>query len=249
MDTFPLGSRFLEALRLAHEWHTGQYRKGTGTAYVSHLLGVASVALEYGATEDEAIAALLHDALEDGPENLQPVREERAEMRETLQRWIADAFGPAVTALVVGATETTPLVDGRKAPWAERKGAYLRRLVDGEHPESASALLVSASDKLHNARSILGDVLAAGPGPHSRAAFFSRFTQGLEGTLQYYRLLVDAYRAAPGARGHARLGQLVDELDRTVTALEAACGVRAEDVRSWAPLRAVISVPPRIKTP
>ncbi|WP_369850422.1 HD domain-containing protein [Deinococcus sp. RM] len=76
MPDFPLTERFLHALARAHHWHAGQYRKvpegDTPTVpYLSHLLGVASIALEFGATEGEAIAALLHDALEDGPENIQ----------------------------------------------------------------------------------------------------------------------------------------------------------------------------------
>ncbi|GAA5514936.1 hypothetical protein Dcar01_03700 [Deinococcus carri] len=226
MSDFPLTHRFTEALHLAHVWHTGQYRKGTGTPYVSHLLGVASVALEFGANEDEAIAALLHDALEDGPEYT-------GLDASHLWQEIADTFGEDVARLVEGATDATPQAGEPKAPWVDRKTQYLGRLAH----EDASSLLVSASDKLHNARSILTDVLTAGETAEARAAFFTRFNQGQQGTLQYYRLLVDAYRASAGAKDRPRLQALFAELDRTVSALETACGVTAETVRDFPPLR------------
>ncbi|GGK95518.1 HD domain-containing protein [Deinococcus radiotolerans] len=242
MSDFPLTGRFLHALERAHHWHAGQYRKvpkdETATVpYLSHLLGVASIALEFGASEDEAIAALLHDALEDGPENIQTDVARRGETREELRRVIRQEFGEQVEKLVSGATEETALVEGKKAPWSERKIAYLRRLIDTEHVEGAASLLVSASDKLHNARAILADVLAFGDSPESRVAFFERFSAGQEGTLQYYRLLVSAYRHAPGAQGRPRLQALFAELDRTVTALEQACGAHEEKVIAAAPLK------------
>ncbi|MFB9990704.1 HD domain-containing protein [Deinococcus oregonensis] len=230
---FPLTDDFAHALQLAHKWHLGQLRKGTATPYVSHLLGVASVALEFGATEAEAIAALLHDALEDGPENLTSNKNERVDVRKDLEAQILAAFGEEVAHLVRGATEETPLVDGEKAPWSERKLTYLAKL---DH-EGASSLLVSASDKLHNARTILTDVLTEGATPEEREAFFGRFSHGREGTLQSYRLLADAYRKAPGAQGRPRLQALFAELERTVAALETACGVTAEEVRGYTLLR------------
>ncbi|AWT36759.1 hypothetical protein GCM10008956_34250 [Deinococcus arenae] len=254
MSDFPLTDRFLHALERAHRWHAGQYRKvpegETPTVpYLSHLLGVASVALEFGASEDEAIAALLHDALEDGPENIQTDVARRGEAREDLRRLIRQEFGEQVEQLVPGATEETALVAGKKAPWPERKMAYLRRLIDTEHVEGAASLLVSASDKLHNARAILADVLAFGDSPEGRVAFFDRFNAGQEGTLQYYRLLVWAYRRAPGAQGRPRLQALFAELDRTVAALEQACGVRAEDVVAAAPLRPFVERHLRVTHP
>ena len=234
---FPLTDRFAEAFNLAHQWHTGQYRKGTRIPYVSHLMGVASVALEFGASEDEAIAALLHDVLEDGPENLEADQSKRPAKRQALEDEIRAVFGEEVARLVLGATEETPLVNGKKAPWEQRKSEYLHKLVDHEHVEDASALLVSASDKLHNARSILTDVLTAGDTAEARAAFFERFKQGQQGTLQYYRLLVRAYRVAPGATGHARLLDLIAELNRTVAALEQACGVDQASVAEYGLLK------------
>ncbi|UQN07323.1 HD domain-containing protein [Deinococcus sp. QL22] len=231
--TFPLTEKFTEALQLAHKWHFGQNRKGTQTPYLSHLLGVASVALEFGATEAEAIAALLHDALEDGPENLTADKNDREKVRKDLETQIQAKFGAEVAALVRGATEETPLVNGQKPPWAERKLDYLAKLGH----EGASSLLVSAADKLHNARTILTDVLTEGTTPEAREAFFSRFSQGREGTLQYYRLLADAYRQAEGAAGRLRLQALFAELERTVSALEVACGVTPDEVRGYALLR------------
>lgn len=230
---FPLTDRFAQAFNLAHQWHIGQYRKGTGIPYVSHLMGVASVALEFGASEDEAMAALLHDSLEDGPENLEADQGKRPAKRQALEDEIRAVFGEEVARLVLRATEETPLVNGKKAPWEQRKSEYLRKLVNREHVEDASALLISASDKLHNARSILTDVLTAGDTAEARAAFFDRFNEGQHGTLQYYRLLVRAYRLAPGAAGHARLLDLIAELDRTVTALETACGVDQKTVAEY----------------
>ncbi len=119
MTAFPLTDRFVQALHLAHQWHHGQYRKGTAVPYVSHLLGVASIALEFGASEDEAIAALLHDALEDGP---QYTGKNASELRTE----IASLFGEAAACLVEGATDATPKAGEKKAPWVERKTTYLR---------------------------------------------------------------------------------------------------------------------------
>lgn len=224
---FPLTDRFTEALNLAVLWHHGQYRKvapgeQATLPYISHLLGVASVAMEFGATEDEAIAALLHDALEDGPEN---TGRDAAELRQE----ILERFGPAVEELVVDATDAMPSAGEEKAPWPERKRAYLDRLPH----KPASSLLVSASDKLYNARTIVVDVL--GQPAAERPAYFDRFRQGQLGTLQYYRLLADTYQAVQGeeVNDRPRLQLLFAELDRTVSALEAACGLEPEAVRTY----------------
>ena len=224
MNPFPLTQRFSDALLLAHQWHAGQYRKGTSIPYISHILGVASVALEFGANEQQAIAALLHDALEDGPTN---THRNASDLREDIER----QFGPEVARMVDGATDATPNAGEQKAPWPERKETYLRHLADVD----AASLLVSAADKLHNARTILTDVLTA---PEAeRDSFFTRFNQGKAGTLQYYRLLADAYRAAPAGADHPRLQALFDELNRTIVALETACHVSSEEVRQYPLLR------------
>ena len=163
-----LSSRFTEALTYATKLHSNQVRKGSGVPYIAHLLGVTSIALEYGANEDEAIAALLHDAIED-----QGGEATRAEIRRR--------FGDTVTEIVDGCTdaETIP-----KPPWRERKEAYIAHIFNA----SSSELLVSCADKLHNARSILNDYRVLGE------AVWERFKGGKEGTLWYYRSLVEAFR-------------------------------------------------------
>jgi (p)ppGpp synthase/HD superfamily hydrolase len=183
----PLSPSFDQALQYAVLVHAGQLRKGTAIPYVAHLLGVAAIALEYGATEDEAIAALLHDAVEDagGRGRLDDIR-----LR----------FGPAVADIVQGCTDadTKP-----KPPWRQRKEAYIAHVATA----SASVRLVSAADKLHNARAILRDFRQHGH------ALWTRFNGGQEGTLWYYRALVNAFR-------QAGTSELVEDLDRELTALE-----------------------------
>ena len=182
-----LSARFEEALPFAARLHRDQVRKGTGIPYVSHLLGVAGIVLEHGGTEDEAIAALLHDAVEDqgGAPTLETIRQR---------------FGDAVAAIVSGCTDTdeTP-----KPPWRKRKDEYVAHLASA----SPSVRLVSAADKLHNARTILADHRRHGD------AVWSRFSGGKDGTLWYYRALVEAFRSH-GAT------PLVEELDRVVSDLE-----------------------------
>jgi (p)ppGpp synthase/HD superfamily hydrolase len=182
-----LSARFEEALILAVRWHAGQVRKETTIPYIAHLLAVAGIVLEQGAGEDEAIAALLHDAVEDqgGVVALGEIRRR---------------FGDGVAEIVAGCTDawTTP-----KPPWRERKEAYIAHL----RQASASVRLVSAADKLHNARSILTDYRALGD------ALWSRFNGGKEGTLWYYRALVETLQAADPT-------PLVEELDRVVSEIE-----------------------------
>jgi (p)ppGpp synthase/HD superfamily hydrolase len=181
--------RLIEALQVAAELHSEQRRKGSDIPYLAHLLGTCSIALEYGADEEEAIAALLHDAIED----VEPVEEARAAVA---------GFGPRVLAIVEGCTDTD---QHPKPPWRARKEAYLAHLADAD----ASVLLVSASDKVHNARSVVTDLRRHG------ASTWERFTGGRDGSLWYYRALVDALRANP-----AHDADLVDELDRTVSEME-----------------------------
>ena len=189
-------TRFEEALIFATRLHAGQVRKGTNTPYIAHLLAVTSLVLEYGGDEDEAIAALLHDAVEDqgGQATLDEIRRR---------------FGDRVAEIVVGCTDawTTP-----KPPWRERKEAYLAHLPQA----SASVRLVSAADKLHNARSILDDYRALGE------SLWSRFNGGKEGTLWYYRSLVEIFRAAGPF-------PLAEELDRVVSEIERLASEKVDD--------------------
>lgn len=182
------GPRFAAALDTAHRLHTGQVRKGTAIPYVSHLLGASAIAIEHGATEDEAIAALLHDAIED----VQPIETARAAVR---------SFGPEVERIVLACTDATT---HPKPPWRARKEAYIAHLATAD----ASVLLVSASDKLHNARAIVDDLRVIGQ------KVWDRFNPEAD-SLWYYRALVRVYRANPASNS-----RLIDELDRTVTEME-----------------------------
>jgi GTP pyrophosphokinase len=190
-----LSPDFDDALAYASRLHRGQLRKGTTIPYVAHLLGVASIALEHGASEEEAIGALLHDALED------QARHGATELE------IRQQFGGRVLAIVRGCTDAEGETGKEKPPWRERKEAYIRHIEKAD----ASTRLVSASDKLHNARSILADLRTHGEG------LWPRFTGGKDGSLWYYRGLVTAFRAAGGSDDMTRL---VAELDRTVSEIE-----------------------------
>ncbi len=162
-----LGPRFLKAFSFAAEKHSGQTRKASTIPYIAHLMGVASLALEAGGDEDIAIAALLHDVVEDcgGAPMLKEVRRR---------------FGKHVAEMVDGCTDadTEP-----KPPWRERKEKYIRRL----KTENNDTRLVSAADKLNNIRSIISDYRAIGE------SVWSRFNGGREGTLWYYRTLKDEF--------------------------------------------------------
>ena len=184
-----LPPRFEEALVFAARLHGGDVRKGTTIPYVSHVLGVASIALEHGANEDEAIAALLHDTVEDAKAESESVRTE-----------IRRRFGAAVLEIVDGCTDarTRP-----KPPFRERKERYIA----GLRGASPSTHLVSASDKLHNARAILRDYRVMGE------ALWARFNGGRSGTLWYYRALADTFRELGPDR-------LAEELNRVVSEIE-----------------------------
>ncbi|MBI3836418.1 MAG: bifunctional (p)ppGpp synthetase/guanosine-3',5'-bis(diphosphate) 3'-pyrophosphohydrolase [Planctomycetia bacterium] len=190
-----LTARFSQALAYAFELHGEQLRKGSGVPYLSHVLAVAAIALEYGASEDEAIAALLHDAIED--QGGAPVREE-----------IRRRFGRFVAEIVDGCTDAETLP---KPPWRERKEKYLAALPRA----NASVHLISAADKLHNARSIMQDYRVHGE------SLWNRFGGGKSGTLWYYRAVVTAL-------GSARKTAIVEELERAVTMLESLAGASTE---------------------
>jgi (p)ppGpp synthase/HD superfamily hydrolase len=182
-----LSTPFEEALVFATRLHREQMRKGTMIPYISHLLGVASIVLEHGGNEDEAIAALLHDAIED---------QGGASTRQEIRR----RFGDTVVAIVDGCTDAEVIP---KPPWRMRKEAYIAHLAHA----SPSVRLVSAADKLHNARAILTDYRILGN------ALWRRFHGGKEGTLWYYRALVNAFRATGTT-------PLIEELDRVVSEIE-----------------------------
>ena len=183
-----LGARFLRAFAFAAEKHAGQTRKASTIPYIAHLMGVTSLVLEFGGDEDMAIAALLHDVVEDcgGAPTLKEVRRR---------------FGSRVAKMVDGCTDSDI---EPKPPWRERKESYIRHLKSAD----ADTRLVSAADKLNNVRSILSDHREVGEW------VWERFNGGREGTLWYYRALVQEFlRSKPN--------RLVRELELAVRELEA----------------------------
>jgi len=184
-----LSRQFEKALVYASRIHGGQLRKKTRIPYIAHILGVVAIAMEYGANETEAIAALLHDVVEDcgGAKRLRDIERK---------------FGKAVAKIVAGCTDTDQIP---KPPWLKRKTAYVAHVRHAPLPTK----LVSAADKLHNVRAILMDYRQEGE------KLWSRFNGGKQGTLWYYRALVNAFGRAK------RIQPLAGELDRTLRSLEA----------------------------
>ena len=184
-----LGPRFEQALIFASRKHAGQSRKATAVPYIAHLLSVTGLVLEAGGDEDLAIAALLHDVVEDCG---------GAPMLEEIRR----SFGERVAHVVEGCTDTD--LDP-KPPWRQRKEDYLKHLQTAD----SDVRLVSAADKLHNARSILADYREIGE------SVWRRFQGKRDGTLWYYRSLVDEFRKRDA-------NPLANQLERVVKELEAA---------------------------
>lgn len=188
ISTVKLGPRFLRAFLFAAEKHAGQTRKASTIPYLAHLMGVASLVLEFGGDENMAIAALLHDVVEDcaGAHMLKEVRRR---------------FGPGVAKIVDGCTDSDA---DPKPPWRERKETYIQHLKSAD----AETRLVSAADKLNNVRSILSDYRHVGEG------IWARFNGGRDGTLWYYRALLEEFlRRKPN--------RLIRELELAVQELEA----------------------------
>jgi len=185
-----LGPHFAEAVQWASALHRDQARKATRIPYVSHLLSVAALVLEGGGTETEAIAAALHDSIED----LGVTREE-----------IARYFGDDVAEIVAGCTDELDAGAPRDASnWHARKEWYLSHL--DEPATSESVLRVSAADKVHNARSIVSELRRG-------EDLWSRFNAGRDDELWYYRSLVDVFDRRLG-------GPLAEELRATVSEME-----------------------------
>lgn len=153
---------------MAAELHAEQRRKSSGVPYVSHVLAVASLVIENGGTEDEAIAALLHDAAEDcgGQRTLERIRLE---------------FGNRVAEIVLGCSDTT---ENPKPPWRTRKQDYLQHLERAD----PSVQLVAIADKLHNLRSTLREYALQGE------QFWSHFRAGRDGMLWYFQELVRVFK-------------------------------------------------------
>jgi (p)ppGpp synthase/HD superfamily hydrolase len=189
-----LTDRFDRALLYATHVHGGQVRKGTSTRYVAHLLAVSATVLEYGGDEDLAIAALLHDSVEDqgGKGRLNDIR---------------NRFGDRVAHVVAACSDS--LADTakgeRKADWQKRKEDYIAHLETADD----DVLCVSLADKVHNARAILRDLRK----PDVGESIWSRFSQPREKTLWYYRSLADKFR-------NRLPGQLANELQEIIEVLE-----------------------------
>ena len=160
--------RFSSAMAYAYQVHQGQRRKGTGIPYIAHILGVTAIAMEYGADDDQSIAALLHDAAEDGG-------------GEATLAEIRARFGDAVADIVLGCSDSLVEDPEDKLPWQERKENYLAHLESA----SLSVCLVSAADKLHNVRSIIRDYQEHGE------EIWPRFQGHRDGTLWYYETVAD----------------------------------------------------------
>ena len=192
-----LSKRFHSAFVLASLLHGNQRRKGSGTPYIAHLMAVCSLVLEAGGSENQGIAALLHDAVEDqgGAPMLNAIREE---------------FGDEVADIVAGCTDTD---EQHKPSWRPRKERFLARVPDMPY----DVRLVVTADKLHNVRSILADYRQHGE------ELWPRFTGDKEGTLWYYatmtRLLMENLES-----GETHLRSMTEELQRTVAELVGLAG-------------------------
>jgi (p)ppGpp synthase/HD superfamily hydrolase len=199
-----LSPQFEKALIYATRNHGGKLRKKSRIPYIAHVLGVAAIAMEYGANETEAIGALLHDAVEDcgGARRLRDIERK---------------FGRKIARIVEGCTDTDQIP---KPPWRERKENYIAHL----KRVSASTRLVSAADKLHNARAILHNLRQEGD------PLWSRFNGGKEGALWYYRSLVSAFREHGSNELIEELDRVVTEIEefasenRSVERRRHACG-------------------------
>jgi len=188
-----LTNRFDLALHFASGLHHGQRRKGTEIPYIAHLMSVAALVLEAGGDEDQAIAALLHDGMEDqgGSPTLATIRR---------------LFGDRVAETVMGCSDSEAVDPGKKEPWHQRKHAYLAHL----ETASRDVLLVSVADKLHNVRTIVSDYRRVGDDVWQR---FNKEASKKD-QLDNYRALVTTFRKTSAPT------EMVDELDRIVTTLE-----------------------------
>jgi (p)ppGpp synthase/HD superfamily hydrolase len=184
---------FESALKYASRLHAKQARKGSNAPYISHLLAVAAIALEHGATEKEAIAALLHDAVEDqgGQATLDEIRRR---------------YGKRVARIVDAVSDTD---QSPKPPWRERKEAYVERI----RSEPYSVRLVVAADKLHNLRDLLSSYRVQGDD------LWTHFKGGRDGTLWHYHAVVDALVDAAKPEEN-QLRAITEEIDRTLAALQ-----------------------------
>ncbi len=191
-----LTDRFARAFTVALEVHGRQLRKKTGIPYMAHVMSVCALALEHGADEDVAIAALLHDAIEDSVDGA------------ATHRRIATEFGDRVARIVMACSDAVAVPGEPKSPWRERKERYLRHL---DADADADVVLVSACDKLHNASSILADLRSDG------AVVWQRFTvTDPREQLWYYTRVVEILQRRLPGRLTDELGDIVKEIEARV---------------------------------
>lgn len=201
------GQRYEEALSYAGRLHARQLRKSDETQtiaipYVAHLLEVSALVWMGGGDEDQAIAGLLHDAIED--------QHERTSAEEIERR-----FGPKVRQIVLACSDGSPEIERGPETWLRRKVAYLAALYDTDH---APALIVTVADKISNARAILDDLRIAGNSVEATEAFWGRFNGPREATAWYYAEVLAA------ARKWDRDNPLVSRLEPLVAQIAAHAG-------------------------
>lgn len=210
-----LSEKFAEAFRFARTKHDGQARKGTTIPYLSHPMAVASIVLEYCGNEEQAMGALLHDVIEDC--HVSPAE-------------ITERFGETVCRIVTDCTDAAPKPGEDKPDWRPRKEQYIAHVRRGADPRS---LLVSAADKLHNARAIVRDVKDFGPETWKR--FKDKEPSDI---LWYYESLVSAFRD--------RAVDVSEDFRRLVAAIE----VEVKEMRKLAEVKPPAqSKPARLLTP
>ncbi len=211
----PLSPRFRDAVNRALYLHRRQRRKKTreerargevDVPYAAHLFAVCSLAMEHGADEDEAIAALLHDAAED-------------QGGEDLLTEIEEVYGERVARIIRGCSDSLAGPDEPKVAWQERKDRFLAFVREQADP---STLLVVACDKVHNARSVVTDLARSGP------SIFDRFSSGQDGTLWYYRAVLEALRSRAADMSTDLQRLLLDDLERIVARMHRFAGVDLE---------------------
>ena len=189
----PLTDRYDQALAYASAHHREQLRKGSRVPYLTHLMSVSALVLEHGGSEDQAIAGLLHDAVEDAP----------AGTGGAVLADIRERFGDAVADIVRACSDGLDADGNRSGTWAERKRPYVAQL--GEKP--LDALLVTAADKTHNGLCIAADVRRYGQG------FWSTFNASRDELLWYYTSVERAVaERLPGSSIAGALRRAVDEL-------------------------------------
>jgi len=185
---------FSDALRIAAELHSAQKRKKVTleVAYVSHLMAVASLVLEDGGSEDEAIAGLFHDAMED--------------QGVTFEKLEAD-YGPEVARIVLACSDAVPKPGDSKAPYLQRKKAHIAHLT--AMGADTAVLRVTAADKLHNCRDIVSDL----HDPKVGLAQLDKFNGGRQGTCWYYGQMLSVLETGlPDSRLTRALRPGVEEL-------------------------------------